>query len=566
MSTVLTACLRSLTRSGPCCAFVVLVVGLIIPTGTSASSTALADRWTPSTAPTQFIAKQFTEGLGRAPTPGEWEGWIHFFSEPSRSCGPGSMADLARAVFLGREFERIRYRRVEALAALSRAVLNRDLDANTYRRYRVYRRWPQVVESILKSGLFRREAAAICQRRHPAYYFNNSVLPMQMATGPGFRGTAAQLQVALDAEQRAGGGTVWLARAAVIHVDRLATDGQIRVPSGVQLATVGRPGPRSYEEMARLVRVGNPCRVDWCDRTVLAVDGSRNPATPGGQVQSVWIDGGGGYPRQPADAGSTVQLESGANSAIIESRLDAPIPRPPSAGTTLGLQGIGNAPYLPCSGLQATANLITVYSSDHFLSLTWADGITVDCEDARVERNTVVDATDAGIGLFGNAGADQRSVIRGNYILSAGNDAYSGIDVDPHGICACNDTTPRSFAGSKIEYNTLISGPSTGFGFGINLGIRPLFGTPPDGTGAAATDNGTGRGSARVSVGLAVSGMFNATLRRNKGHFILASINGCPMVESAAGVRAGLASFSSPPQPHADLAIAGCWAVFGSDA
>jgi hypothetical protein len=319
--------------------------------------------------------------------------------------------------------------------------------------------------------------------------------------------------------------------------------------------------------MARIIRIGNPCAANpWCDRTVLAVDGSSSPASPGGQVQSVWIDGGGGYPRQIADGGSTVQLESGENSAITDSRMDAPIPRPPTAGTTLGLQGVGSPPHVPCSGVQAARNLITAYTSDHFLWMQWADGITVDCEDARVEHNTIVDATDAGIALFGNPGPDQRSVIRRNYILSAGNDAYSAIDVDPHGICACNDTTPRSFAGSKIEDNTIVSGPTTGFGFGINLGIRPLFTTPPDGTGAAAIDNGTGKSSARVNIGLAVSGMFNATLRGNGGHFILAPINGCPMAKLAAGVQAGLASFASSAQPYADMAIAGCWAAFGAAA
>ena len=538
-------------------------------TGTPVGATAMTStqRWATSEVPSQFIAKQFTEGLGRAPTPAEWELWLRSFSKPSTSCDAGSMATAVRSVFLSAEFDRLRYRRAEELSALSRAVLNRDLDTATYRRYRAYRRWPLVVQSILGSKAFRRSASAICRKRHPDYYFDNSVRPMQTATGPGFRGTAAQLQTILDATQRSGGGTVWLARATVIYVDRSATRAQIRVPAGVRLATVGLPGPSSYEKMARLIRIGNPCQADpWCDRTVLAVDGSMTDAKPGGEVQSVWIDGGGGYPRQIADGGSTVQLESAANAAITDSRMDAPIPRPPAAGTTLGLQGVGSPPYVPCSGMQATRNLITVYTSDHFLWLRWADGITVDCEDARVEHNTIVDATDAGIALFGNAGADQRSLIRWNYVLSAGNDAYSGVDVDPHGICACNDTTPRSFAGTKIEDNTIISSPTTGFGFGINLGIRPLFVTPPDGTGAAAIDNGTGSGSARVNVGLAVSGMFSVTLRGNAGHFILVPINGCPMVKLAAGVHAGLASFAAPPQPYTDMAIAGCWAVFGTAA
>jgi hypothetical protein len=471
-------------------------------------------------------------------------------------------------VFLGREFKRIRYRRTEALVALSRAALNHDLGAGMYRRLRSDRRWSRVVASILRSSAFRLEAAAICHRRRPAYYFDNSVRPMQTATGPGFRGTAAQLQTVIYAKERSGGGIVWLARGAVIDVDRHLANGDIiRVPAGVELATEGLPGPRSYAKMARLVRVGDKCHVgSSCNEPVLVIDGGGDATTPGGQVLGIWIDGGGGDPRQKTNAGSSVQLESGANSALVDNRIDGTIPRPPVGGTTIGLQGIANLPHLPCSDMQVTGNLVTVYTSDHFLRRRWADGITVDCEDARVVRNTIVDATDAGIALFGNSGADQRSLIRGNYILSAGNDAYSAIDVDPQGICGCGDPGPRSFAGSLIDGNTFISGPRTGFGIGLNLGIRPLLDFPPDGTGAVATNNGTGSGTARVSVGIAVSGMFDATLTGNAGHFVLVPINGCPLVAAAAGVRDRLASFLSRPQPYKDVAITHCWAPFGSAA
>jgi hypothetical protein len=541
-----------------------VLVGSVTLTVQSVNPTAfpLVQPSTSSTVPTQFIAKQYTEGLGRAPTADEWGRWIRFFSRPAHSCGARSMAVLGHKVFLSHEFNRLGYRRVEALSALSRALLNHDLDATTYDRYRSPRsRWPQVLDAILRGSVFRHKAAAICRARQPGYNFDNSVRPLQTATGPGFRGIAAQLQTALDAKARSGGGIVWLARAAVIYVDRhTPMGGLIHVPAGVELATIGRPGPRSYEKMARLVRIGTTCLLgSSCDQPVLAVDGSSNPPTLGGQVQAIWIDGGGGNPLKAAKAGSTVQLDSGANSAITGSRLDAPIPRPPGGGTTLGLQGIGNDPGLPCSHMRVTGNLLTAYSTDHFLTRRWADGITVDCEDARVEHNTIVDATDAGIALFGNSGVDQRSLIRENYILSAGNDAYSALDVDPRGVCNCGGTSIRDFAGSSIDDNTFITGPRTGFGFGVNLGIRPLIDHPPDGTGAAATNNGTGRGTARVNVGLAVSGMFDATLAGNTGHFILVHINGCPLLKSAASVSAGLASFASPPQPYADIAIISCW-------
>ncbi len=557
----MTAPLRSLGRRRTLVALTAVLVGsvtFVVPGAGALRVPALP----PSTVPTQFIAKQYTEGLGRAPSPAEWQGWIRFFGRPGHTCSAGSMATLARTVFLGREFQRIGYRRVEALAALSRALLNHDLDAAGYDHYHSTRiRWPHVLGAILNGSGFRRSAAAICRARQPAYYFDNSVRPAQTATGPGFRGTARQLQIALDVKAFTGGGTVWLARAAVIYVDRRTPAGAlIDVPTGVQLATVGRPGPRSYEKMARLVRIGDRCwRGPSCDLPVLTVEGGRAPAALGGQVQSIWIDGGGGSPFHTAKAGSTVQMDSGANSAITDSRLDGSIPRPPAGGTTLGLDGSGNDPALPCSHMRVGGNLITAYTSDHFLMRSWADGITVDCEDARVERNTVIDATDAGIALFGDSGVDQHSLIRRNYILSAGNDAYSALDVDPHGVCSCFQTAPRDFAGSLVEDNTFISGPRTGFGFGLNLGIRSLTDYQPDGIGATARDNGTGAGSAQVNVGLDVDGMFDATVTGNTGHFKLVHINACPLLRSAAAVSAGLASFASPPQPYVDIALPVCW-------
>jgi hypothetical protein len=544
-------------------ALTVALVGATVVSSEFVSATALSPSRTATSSgvPTQFVAKQYSEGLGRAPTPDEWVRWIRYFSGPSRSCSADSMAAIVRAVFLGREFNRLRYRRVEALAALSRAVLNHDLDARTYQRYRSpRRRWPQVVQLILMSRVFRHAAATICRARQPGYYFDNAVRPLQTAVGPGFRGTATQLQQALDLTANRGGGVVSQARGAVIYVDpHVSVSGFIVVPAGVKLETVGLPGPHSYEKMARLVRTGSTCMLGPpCTQPVVVVEGGRNAATPGGQVQAIWIDGAGGNPLTAAKAGSAVQLTSGSNSSITESRLDAPIPPSPVGGTTLGLQGSGNNPARPCAQMRVIGNLVTAYSTDHVAFRRWADGITVDCEDARVERNTIIDASDAGIALFGNPGVDQRSQILNNYILSAGNDAYSGLDIDHHGIC-CGSAALRDFTGALVAGNTIISGPRTGFGFGINLGIRPLFNSSPDGTGVAVTNNGTGTGSARVNVGLAVSGMSNATFTGNTGDFILAHINGCPLVKSAAAVSAGLASFASPPQRYTDIAILSCW-------
>lgn len=266
-------------------------------------------------------------------------------------------------------------------------------------------------------------------------------------------------------------------------------------------------------------------------------------------------------PGGPVQRGSTVELDSGFNSAIINSRLDAPAPSRVEPTNVLGLQGIENYLDVPCAGTRASGNLITAYTTSHVLSDLWSDGTTVDGEDALVDHNTVLDASDIGIALFGNPMVPQQSIVSDNYILSAGNSAFAAIDIDPHGVCgpSCGDVSLRSFAGSSVRDNVFVSGPRTGFGFGVSVGIRALFNYPPDGTGATVTDNGTGGASARVAIGIGVSGMFNATLSGNTGSYVLASLNHCPRFRVAAAVTAGLASFASIPQQYSDSPIESCW-------
>jgi hypothetical protein len=89
--------------------------------------------------------------------------------------------------------------------------------------------------------------------------------------------------------------------------------------------------------------------------------------------------------------------------------------------------------------------------------------------------------------------------------------------------------------------------------------MRALFDSPPDGTGAAAWANDSGAASARVTVGVGVSGMYGARLATNPGRWVVVPANRCPPAPLAASVSAGLASFAGGTPAFTDLRLVSCW-------
>jgi hypothetical protein len=544
-------------RTLPAAAGIALVlVSLLVSIDASASSPGSA-----RVIPTQFIAKQYTEGLGRAPSPREWTAWIGYYRRSGGRCHASGLSALVRHVYFSREFLKLGYDRSARLAGLYRGVLNRDLDRASHRRYARVQAWRAVVGRVLDSGEFRRLVGAACSRVSSNYGFNTGTPPFRLGVGVrGFHGSGEALRQLIEKKAATGGGTVWLAQGAVIPIGQSGNrTPRLDLPAGVRLATIGLPDNRRYLKMARLIRAGDTCFFDACGQPVVTLHGGASASSPGARLSSVWIDGGGGDPRRPRfPSSSVVQIEANANASVIESRLTSPIG---SGRNVLGIQGLGGPFRIPCARAQASRNLLTAYTSAHTIHRRWSDGITIGCENAVVHGNTVVDASDVGIVVFGVPGASQRSVVRDNYILSAGNGAFAALAADPHGVCAetCSDDATRSFAGTRIERNTFVTGPRTSFGFGVVLGTRALFGKPPDGQGATAVDNTTGTARARVSLGLAVSGMFGATIRGNGGNLDLVRANRCPMSRAGASVSSGLASVIRPAQLYRDVLINACW-------
>jgi len=147
----------------------------------------------------------------------------------------------------------------------------------------------------------------------------------------------------------------------------------------------------------------------------------------------------------------------------------------------------------------------------------------------------------------------QRSLVRFNRVLSAGNSAYGAITVD--GLQG-RGTTP-DFRGAMIEGNTFWTSPATHFDLGIAVGTRAWFGRHTDlASGITVTNNSTAGIPARVDTGIAVSGMLNAFVADNDLDLILVDVSRCPTAAVGASVASGWAS--GEIQGYTDAVYDGC--------
>jgi hypothetical protein len=70
--------------------------------------------------------------------------------------------------------------------------------------------------------------------------------------------------------------------------------------------------------------------------------------------------------------------------------------------------------------------------------------VSVSCEGATVTGNQIVDTSDVAIVLYRTTQSPQHSVVRGNYVLSAGNSMYGGLALEPAAPQARRSATGRT--------------------------------------------------------------------------------------------------------------------------
>ena len=494
--------------------------------------------------PGQFIAKMYSEVLGRAPDPSGWEGALRYFR--TSGCSQGTLTLWGTAVLTSEEFRSLSYDRAAITLILFRAILNREPDARGFERAYVALQDGEsvtaVAEGLFASGEFARLVPYIC--RGGSYSFGilgtGSAIAIPMPHPGGYGNlTEAELQSLLYSS--APGQTVYLRQQSVISLTR-----PLIIPAGVTLATAGLPDPHHHALMARLVR-GSAFPA-----AMVQINPDGDPA-PSASLRSLWIDGERTAASRFVAPAIDVEIFGGEGVTVTSSVLSG------SRGWST-LHSYGALDGRSCRSNTITGNLVTAYASVH-ANREWTDGLSIGCERSRVEDNEIIDPTDVGIVVFTAYPARQRSQIIGNEILSAGNSAFAALGFDP---LQGRSAGAPDFTGADIAYNTFWSGPNTHFVIGLAVGSRPWYAQGSLGFGAEAVGNTTAGIRTLFGAGIVVSGMRSATVQSNVllASPIPQSWTHCPIGNVLASVSADLASGSI--QRYRDVTVEGCMSDYSA--
>lgn len=296
-------------------------VSLAVP----AFSVALAGTPSPAGAatvvPSQWIAKVYSEGLGRAPDQAAWNNMVAFFQ--SNGCGATTLAEKGEPIYESSEFTGLGYGNAARLLALYRGALDREPDSSGYNFYLNMLNggtpWNTVVTDLFTSSEFAGDAAAFCTEGSYGFGAGTAIaIPLgQSCTGQFCftGGTQQQLQTMLD-NAASSHATVTLAQHVVVTVNTVQTIGPPRqrqvgldIPAGVTLTTAGQPSPNQYAQMGRLVRASG------------FGEGSTGAAVveveSGAKLLNVWVDGQRSGPTDHQSA--TVNVETAGGSGTIQS-------------------------------------------------------------------------------------------------------------------------------------------------------------------------------------------------------------------------------------------------------
>lgn len=454
--------------------------------------------------PYQYIAKGYTELLGRAPTPAEWTTAVAYFR--TAGCSLSSLRRFGDVLLASPEYRRD-YPPTSAagdvgaiVLTLYRFVLNREPDPTGYvvnRDAIASGRFSPVRAANLlyaTSEFAQWTAPAICDPTSPGYYFGLPgdwtafpaiETPEQGNPGPDIPESA--VQAILNAKSAAGGGTVDLPARQVVGLTTTLV-----IPGNVTLSTAGSPDPNRYAQMAELVKLPDYTELPGYSGMELV------RLEPGAHLVHIWVDGQRDGPDPNNFLIFDVRMLGGVGTTVADDRI----------GNTYGASSLesdaagSNVPgAVACSRNVVADNLVEAYSSSH-VDLPGqspddhpqADGLGIYCPHTQVTGNDIVDISDTAIVLFDGASflpaaQPQLSEVSHNTIVSAGNSYSFGIATDPS-YSLSDGSTPggdavgvvsRSFADgtgrARIEDNVLWSGDRTHFDVLLSSGSHDLFGS-----------------------------------------------------------------------------------------
>lgn len=490
---------------------------------------------TPSLA--QYTAKLYTEIFGRIPDQSGWQSALNYWS--AGACTAARFEEQGVAFFTSSEFLASTPSNPERVFKLYRAALHRDADQQGFDAHVHLLNsgvpWVDVVRATYRSTEFVQRVPSLCNGQSFGWHPSNPPNHLYTATGSFAGGTGSQLQALINATPQ--GGTVRLEQGAVVR----ATD-TIVVRPGITLETVYTPARSATPRYGRIIRDTN-------------FQGPLLRLETGATLRHVWVDGQrsrfehtawAGKDSGAADSRINV-LTVGSNISVVNNIMTE------ATGWTnlqfLGRYELGGA---GCSQGKVLGNLITAYGSRYGVDRRWSDGLSIGCEDSLIENNHIVDATDVSIVLFRAHPAIQRSVVRGNFALNAGNNAYGMFGVDP--LFYEDDGSPpavanQQFYGTEMSSNTMWTSPAVFVQIPLAIGTRPWFETTGSvhsnlGYGGRFIGNTSGSQSVRSVSGIVVSGMLDVVVQSNTLTRIQHELpsNSCPRRDVAAALSAGKAS------------------------
>lgn len=470
--------------------------------------------------PGQFIAKLYTESLGRAPDPSGWQYAITQFS--IYGCSENNLKSFGMQLYSSSEYSGLSYGPIEKVITAYRGILNREPDSNGGSYYvnllNSGYSFSVIVNDMFNSSEFKNKVPTICAGG--SYGWGATpVLQQVPSSGSGFSGGSGyNLQTLLN--NAAPGTTVYLAQRAVVIVDS-----QLVIPAGVTLATTGLPSRNNYARMGRIVRNS------IFDAPLIKME-------PGAKLLSVWVSGQHPIFGFKTNA-SNVYVRGGTGSAVNNSRLDT------SSGWTAVFAHGYLLEKISCNNLIIDGNLITNYSSQHIPTPTgrFSDGISNACENATITNNHIIDPTDVGIVLY-RAQPAQSSKVNNNIIVSAGLSAYAAISADPLN----NDTNIWSFSNMQITSNQFWTSPTTHYDIGLAVGTLAWFDNSGSiGSGGTFTNNTNGNIVTNMDSAITVDGLINSVVQSNTFTQNNYNISPCPSGGVIADVQGNHASL--PLQP-----------------
>lgn len=525
---------------------------------------ALASAQCLAAVPSQFIARQYTEALGRAPDPATWQ----YATDVSlaNGCSSDLLRDFSLSVFGSGEYAAKGYTAEESTLAIYRAVLGREPDEAGFLYWasllKAGYQATDIVRFLAASGEFAKLAPAAC--RGNAYESPGAAgRPIDIGAGSW---TQARLETCIR-----DNAVCSVPARTVVYLDSTLT-----IPAGKVLETAGGIGRRIYARQARIVR-------DSATPGILVV------MQPGSTVRNIWVSGGRerykatlrSQGSQQANVYPNLNYVGGNYGTIQGVRSDSPLSATHIATFPVPTPAVPTAPGAFLGSAFISDNLTTGYAHSHYndgTPIPWADGISNHLSGAIITGNEIVDPTDVGIVIFGHDGSTQASTASNNLILHAGHSAYGSLGLD---AIQCVVSLPNAcrFSGNGYSNNTVLAGRNQHADIMLFNGTGPW--APAD--CASSRDGRCGSGgriantqtlasanqTIQVQVGITVDGMLDALTagnglnvapmgqpqdRPNGADIRLACERTGALVQNA--VSAGRASGAL--QPGTDVGSAGC--------